>query len=72
MNDYQVSIAINEKPLLRIIEKNFPNEIIFDDDACLYGVSVFVISSKNEKQLLSYFNKLQIYKDDLIEIKKIN
>ena len=71
MNNYQVSIAINEEPLLKIVEENIPNGTIFSDDSCLYGVLVVQIKSKNQKELLSYFNKLQIYKDDLILIEKV-
>ena len=72
MNDYQVTIGIDEEPLLKIIEKNFPSGTIFRDDSYLYGALVLIIESKNQKELLSYFNKLQIYKDDLIEIRKVN
>lgn len=71
MNEYQVVIGINDKAMLHIIEKNFPSEVIIGDDSFFYGVVAFISRAKDKKALLSNFYKLQIYKEDFIEIKFI-
>ena len=72
MNEYQVTIAINDKAMLHIIEKNFPSEAIILDDSCFYGVVDFISKAKDKKTLLSNFYKLQIYEEDFVQIKKLD
>ena len=68
---YIIVIGIDDKPLLKIIDKHFPNEEIYFDDGFLYGVVSIMLSVKNLNELYEYLKSLQITSKDIVSIGEV-